>query len=67
MSTKTQEKAAELADSEVFSKFKDATEISLTDAIRAGSSNTEKANGWGEGDQMCALHAARSATIAFTS
>lgn len=30
----------------------------LADAIREGSSFTEKANGWGTGEQACALHAA---------
>lgn len=66
MMTTTQEKAAELADSEIFSQFKDATEMSLSDAIRMGSSNTEQAEGWGHGETMCALHAAQSAFIAFT-
>lgn len=62
----TKEKAAELAQSEVFDQFKDATEMSITDAMRLGSSNTEQAHGWGRGDKMCALHAAQSAFIAFT-
>lgn len=62
----TKEKAAELAQSEVFDQFKDATEMSITDAMRLGSSNTEQAHGWGEGDKMCALHAAQSAFTAFT-
>ena len=61
----TQEKSKELAESEVMDQFIDATSLSLTDAIRAGSSNTEKAHGWGTGDQMCALHAANSAYRAF--
>lgn len=64
--TKTQEKAAELAESEVFEQFKDVTELSIADAIRLGSSNTEQAFGWGEGESMCALHAAQSAFIAHT-
>ena len=59
----TLEKSAELAESDVMDAFKDATSLSLTDAIRLGSSNTEKAQGWGTGDQMCALHAATSAII----
>lgn len=44
----------------------DATEVSeiknmnyrLSDAIREGSSVTEQAEGWGHGEQACALHAA---------
>lgn len=62
----TKQKAEELAQSEVFSEFKDATELSITDAIRLGSSNTTQAYGWGQGHDMCALHAARSAFIAHT-
>lgn len=62
----TKEKAAELAEAEVFKQFEGATEMSISDAIRLGSSNTEQAVGWGRGDQMCALHAAQSAFIAFT-
>jgi len=30
----------------------------LADAIREGSQFTEQANGWGSGEQACALHAA---------
>lgn len=65
INTGTIEKAQELAESDVFDQFKDATELSLSDAIRLGSSNTEKASGWGHGEQMCALHAAQSAFIAY--
>lgn len=44
----------------------DATEVQslermnyrLSDAIREGASVTEQANGWGDGAQACALHAA---------
>lgn len=60
----TRSKAEELSKSEVFDNFKDATQMTLTDAIRLGSSNTEQATGWGDGETMCALHAAHSATIA---
>lgn len=34
------------------------TNYTLADAIREGSSVTEKANGWGGGDKACAMHAA---------
>jgi len=38
--------------------------FSLADAIREGSSNSEQAYGWGEGDTMCTMHAAVSSAIA---
>lgn len=58
--TKTDEKVAELRG------IIDATETAeikrlnyrLSDAIREGSTVTEKADGWGDGVQACALHAA---------
>lgn len=58
--SKTAEKVEELKG------ILDATEVSdikrmnyrLSDAIREGSSVTEKAHGWGSGEQACALHAA---------
>lgn len=62
--TVTQEKAQELADSKIFEEFKGLTEISISDAIRLGSSNTEQAVGWGDGETMCAMHAAQSAFLA---
>jgi hypothetical protein len=60
MHTKTDEKVDELKG------ILDATEVKeldrlnyrLSDAIREGSSVTEKATGWGDGEQACALHAA---------
>ena len=60
MGSKTQEKVDELKG------IIDATEVSeikrmnyrLSDAIREGASVTDKAEGWGEGDKACALHAA---------
>jgi hypothetical protein len=59
MGTQTKEKVDELKG--IF----DATEVKeldrmnyrLSDAIREGSSVTEQANGWGQGEQACALHA----------
>lgn len=58
--TKTDEKVMELKG------IIDATEVAdikrmnytLADAIREGSSVTDKADGWGDGDKACALHAA---------
>jgi hypothetical protein len=60
MKTKTDEKVSELKG------ILDATEVNeldrlnyrLSDAIREGSSVTEKARGWGNGENACALHAA---------
>lgn len=57
---KTEEKVDELKG------ILDATEVKeldrlnyrLSDAIREGSSVTEKAKGWGNGENACALHAA---------
>lgn len=50
----------------------DATEIAdikrmnfrLSDAIRMGSQVSKQAVGWGDGDSMCALHAAVAAGTA---
>lgn len=44
--------ATEIADLERSTTYR------LSDAIREGSSVSDKANGWGEGDEACALHAA---------
>ena len=60
MTTKTDEKVDELKG------ILDATEVKeldrlnfrLSDAIREGASVTEKAVGWGDGEQACALHGA---------
>lgn len=60
---KTIEKARELQD-DIDEKFKNMTELKLSDAIRLGASNSEQALGWGNGDTQCALHAAVSAGIA---
>lgn len=58
--TKTDEKVDELKG------ILDATEVKeldrlnyrLSDAIREGSTVTEKTEGWGDGETACALHAA---------
>lgn len=60
MMTKTDEKVDELKG------ILDATEVKeldrlnfrLSDAIREGATVTEKTEGWGNGEQACALHAA---------
>lgn len=59
--TKLDEKAAELT--ELQRDLRDielnvVTSYTLADAIREGSLVTTKANGWGNGEQACALHAA---------
>ena len=59
--TKLNEKAAELT--ELQRDLRDielnvVTSYTLADAIREGSLVTTKANGWGNGEQACALHAA---------
>ena len=64
--TKTEEKIDELKG------ILDATEIKelkrlnyrLSDAIREGSSVTDKANGWGDGNSACTMHAAVIAAAA---
>lgn len=59
----TIEKARELAvDFEA--EFANMTELKLSDAIRMGSSNSEQAHGWGNGQTQCALHAGVQAAIA---
>lgn len=40
------------------SKELDRLNYRLSDAIREGSSVSDKAIGWGDGDTTCALHAA---------
>lgn len=63
MIEKTIEKAHEL-EVDIDQKFKEMTELKLSDAIRLGSKNSEQSFGWGEGERQCALHAAISAGIA---
>jgi len=58
--SKTLEKTDELR--EIF-KATEVAEISrmnyrLSDAIREGASVTEQADGWGDGEKACAMHAA---------
>lgn len=61
MSTKTEEKIVELQktlNTEEIDELKRMTTYRLSDAIRSGSKVSEQAHGWGNGDTMCALHAA---------
>lgn len=70
MSTKSEEKVEELQallDTVEVKGIENETQIKeltrmttyrLSDAIRSGSQVSEKAVGWGDGDSMCAMHAA---------
>lgn len=40
------------------------TSYTLADAIREGSMVSKQANGWGSGENMCAMHAAVTAAYA---
>lgn len=40
------------------------TSYTLADAIREGSKVSKQANGWGHGEEMCALHAAVASAVA---
>ncbi len=58
---KTSDKVEELR--EVFKEaeidfLERSAQYRLSDAIREGSSVTNKAQGWGQGESACALHAA---------
>lgn len=60
MATKTQEKTEELRKLITQAEGAEIARMNyrLSDAIREGSSVTNQANGWGEGENACALHAA---------
>lgn len=61
MMTQTQEKIEELRETisvDLMDGELRRMNYRLSDAIREGSSVTTQANGWGEGYQACALHAA---------
>lgn len=60
---KTIEKARELAVN-FEEQFKSMTELKLSDAMRMGSTNSVQAQGWGQGESQCAMHAAVQAAIA---
>jgi hypothetical protein len=60
MTTKTDEKIDELKGILEATEVKELDRLNyrLSDAIREGSTITEKANDWGDGESACALHAA---------
>lgn len=61
MTTQTQEKIEELRgviSADLMDGELRRMNYRLSDAIREGSSITTQANGWGAGQQACALHAA---------
>jgi hypothetical protein len=60
---KTIEKAHELQEV-IDERFKAMTQLKLSDAIRLGSQNSTQAQGWGDGETQCALHAGVQAAIA---
>lgn len=60
MMTKTDEKVDELKGILEATEVKELDRLNyrLSDAIREGATITNQANGWGDGEQACALHAA---------
>lgn len=62
----TKEKADELKGILEATEVRDLKrmEYSLADAIREGSTVSEQAHGWGEGENACALHAGVIAAMA---
>ena len=60
MTTKTDEKIDELKGILEATEVKELDRLNyrLSDAIREGATVTEQANGWGDGENACALHAA---------
>lgn len=66
MSTISEEKVVELQtvieqdtiSEEQAKSLRRMTTYRLSDAIRSGSRVSEQAQGWGDGDAMCAMHAA---------
>lgn len=57
MKTLTEEKVEQLRES-ISAIDLDRLNYRLSDAIREGSTVTEKAEGWGNGERACAMHAA---------
>jgi len=58
MMEKTLEKADQLRQELGEIEMNVLTNFTLADAIREGSSITTQAQGWGDGENACALHAA---------
>lgn len=61
---RTEEKVNELREMLGEIELDVTTSYTLADAIREGSKVSEQANGWGQGDTMCAMHAAVAAAAA---
>jgi hypothetical protein len=63
---KTKEKVDELKGIFEATEVRDLERLqySLADAIREGSMVSEQADGWGDGESMCAMHAAVAAAAA---
>lgn len=55
--TKTEEKVQELTE-KIDPKSLERMNYRLSDAIREGSTVTKQAEGWGDGENACALHSA---------
>lgn len=64
MNEKTLEKVDELRSTLGEIEMDVLTSYTLADAIREGSTVAPQAHGWGNGDKMCALHAAVAAAMA---
>ncbi len=67
MSTITKQKADELAGILEATEVRDLErmQFNLADAIREGSTVSEhETDGWGNGESMCALHAAVTSAVA---
>lgn len=58
MATKTNEKAQELREKIEVGEINTDFKFTLGDAIRLGSMITTKAEGWGDGENACAMHSA---------
>lgn len=56
--TKTEEKVTELKDNLISTDEIKRMNYRLSDAIREGSTVTNQAEGWGDGENACALHSA---------
>jgi len=61
---RTEEKVDELREMLGGIEMDVLTSYSLADAIREGSKVSDQAQGWGQGDKMCAMHAAVTAAVA---
>lgn len=62
--SKTLEKVNEIREMLSGIEMDVTTSYTLADAIREGSEVSEQARGWGDGEKMCAMHAAVAAAVA---